>query len=213
MTKQTVSSYDAFLFDWDGTLSHTLDIWLDACHEVLTECGVNISRQEIGPRLGMWGTMLEGVPLHLKPEAQAKIVAIAHPQMTQAPLYASVESMLAELKAQHKKLALITASSREIIDIVLAHHNLLDLFDLVITSSDVKSNKPDPEGILFALDKLGIDAKRAVMLGDSDKDLGAAKNAGVDSILFYPESHQLIHEKVYLESFKPVRTITDWSEL
>jgi len=213
MTKHALSNYDAYLFDWDGTLSHTLDIWLDACHVVLTEYGVHISRQEIGPRLGMWGTMLDGVPIDLKPEAQDKIVAIAHPQMVHAPLYPGVEDMLASLKAQNKKLALITASAREVIDLVLTHNNLLDMFDLVITSNDVKVNKPDPEGVTFVLDKFGVDPKRAVMLGDSDKDLGAAQNAGIDSILFYPESHKIIHEKTFLESFKPVRTITDWSEL
>lgn len=208
-----MDKYDAYLFDWDGTLSHTLDIWMGATHDVLAQYGVVLSREEIGARLGVWDTMLAGVPADKREDAKAKIVAIAHPQMTQAPLYPGVESMLQALKDQNKKLALITASAREIIDIVLAHHNLLDMFNLVITSDDVKTNKPDPEGILFVLDSFGTDKDRAVMLGDSDKDLGAAQNAGIDSILFYPESHQLVHERRFLESFKPVRTITAWSDL
>lgn len=208
-----MDTYDAYLFDWDGTLSHSLDIWLDATHDVLCSYGIELSRSEIGPRLGVWETMLAGVPAEKFEEAKAGIVAIAHPQAAQAPLYPGAEAMLQRLKGQNKQLALITASGREIIDMVLAHHNLLDFFNLVITSDDVKANKPDPEGILFVLESFGVEKQKAVMLGDSDKDLGAAKNAGIDSILFYPESHQIVHERAFLESFGPACTITDWSEL
>lgn len=207
-----VTSYDAFLFDCDGTIVHTLDIWIDACSTVLQKHGVHISRQEIGARLGKWELMLAGIPESEFVAAQQEVAAIAHPQVTTAPLYPGVEQLLARLKDQHKKLALITASEREVIDLALAHHNLVQYFDLVITGSDITEHKPDPEGILFALRKFGISNEKAVMIGDSDKDLGAAKNADVDSVLFYPESHKAIHEKTHLESFGPEYVITDWAD-
>ena len=209
---QLTTSYDAFLFDCDGTLLHTLDIWIDACDTVLKNHGVHVSRQEIGARLGQWELMLEGIPEDKFAQAQQEVAAIAHPQAATAPLYPGVEALLARLKAQHKKLALITASDREVIDLVLAHHNLVSYFDLVITGSDITVHKPDPEGILFALRTFGIPNERAVMIGDSDKDLGAAKNADVDSVLFYPESHKIIHQKTFLESFGPKYVIADWAD-
>lgn len=208
-----VTSYDAFLFDCDGTLLHTLDIWIGACDTVLQKHGVHISRQEIGVRLGKWELMLEGIAEHDFKAAQQEVVAIAHPQVATAPLYPGVEAMLVRLKDQHKKLALITASEREVIDLVLVHHKLVQYFDLIITGSDITEHKPDPEGILLALRTFGISNERAVMLGDSDKDLGAAQNAVIDSVLFYPDSHKIIHEKNYLESFGPKYVITDWNEL
>lgn len=208
-----MKQYEAYLFDCDGTIIHTLDIWIDACHKVLTEYGVDISRSDIGPRLGKWELMLEGVPEASFTEAVDKVAAIAHPQVATAPLYPGIEMVLSHLKREHKKLALITASDREVIDLVLAHHSLVDMFDLVITANDIAEHKPDPEGILFTLKHFGVAKENAVMLGDSDKDLGAAKNAGIDSILFYPETHHLIHSKTYLESFNPVATITNWNEL
>lgn len=206
----SMKTYDAYLFDCDGTVVHTLDIWIDACQQVLTNHGVDVSRLEIGKRLGKWELMLAGVPEEEFDAAVQEVSAIAFPQVAKAPLYPGIEELLLHLKEEHKKLALITATDREVIDLVLAHHNLVELFDLVITADDITEHKPDPEGILFALKTFGVAKDRAVMLGDSDKDLGAAQNAGIDSILFYPESHESVHDKTYLESFGPVQTIHAW---
>lgn len=208
-----MKTYDAYLFDCDGTVVHTLDIWIDACHQVLADHGVDVPRSEIGKRLGKWELMLAGIPAEEFDAAVKEVGAIAFPQVAKAPLYSGIEALLSRLKREHKKLALITATDREVIDLVLAHHNLVDLFDLVITADDITEHKPDPEGILFALKTFGVEKTRAVMLGDSDKDLGAAQNAGIDSILFYPESHKLVHDRVFLESFNPTLTVAKWSEL
>jgi len=48
----------------------------------------------------------------------------------------------------------------------------------VVGSADVKRHKPDPEGLLFALDRLGVQPKDALFCGDTVLDAGAAKNAG-----------------------------------
>lgn len=207
-----MKQYEAYLFDCDGTIIHTLDIWIDACLEVLERHGVHISRLEMGRRLGKWDLMLRGVPEDEFQQAIQEVSAIAHPKAITAPLYEGIEAVLARLKTEHKKLALITATDREVIDLVLAHHSLVDMFDLVITANDVSEHKPSPEGILFALKTFGVHKDAAVMLGDSDKDLGAAKNAGIDSVLFYPESHGAVHDRAYLESFDPVQTIRSWKD-
>lgn len=179
-----MKNYDAYLFDWDGTLSNSLDIWLNALQQTLAKHGVHIGRQETATRLGVWELMLEGVPEAEFEAAKEEVTAIAHPQMITVPLYPDVALMLQTLKGRNKKIALITASGREVIDLVLAHHELVNYFDIIITGSDVQQHKPDPEGIKVVLEHFGIDKSKAVMLGDSDKDLGAAQNAGIDSILF-----------------------------
>ena len=77
----------------------------------------------------------------------------------------------------------------------------------------MKVHKPDPEGILSALEHLGVAKEKAVMLGDTDKDLGAAKNAGIDSILFYPKIHQQFYERQEFEAFEPAFVLESWNEL
>lgn len=52
-------------------------------------------------------------------------------------------------------------------------------FDLLVTSSDVKNNRPKPDMILFAMDKLNIkDAATVIKVGDSTIDIEEGRNAG-----------------------------------
>ena len=66
----------------------------------------------------------------------------------------------------------------------------------MVISEEIGHAKPHPAMILKAMEEAGVsDPRRAVVLGDSiTADIGAARNAGVDSILFtgggeVPEGH------------------------
>ena len=52
--------------------------------------------------------------------------------------------------------------------------------DVVIGLDDVKVTKPDPEGIVKAMELLGV--KKAVYIGDNITDIQAGKNAGIKTI-------------------------------
>ena len=52
-------------------------------------------------------------------------------------------------------------------------------FDLLVTSSDVSQNRPNPDMILFAMDKLNVvDAATVIKVGDSTIDIEEGRNAG-----------------------------------
>jgi phosphonatase-like hydrolase len=52
-------------------------------------------------------------------------------------------------------------------------------YDLLVTASDVTKNRPQPDMILYAMDKLNIhDADRIIKVGDSTIDIEEGKNAG-----------------------------------
>ncbi len=55
-------------------------------------------------------------------------------------------------------------------------------FDMVITADDVRKTKPDPEGIFAILSAIGEDHEDAFMIGDTEMDILAARNAGIKSI-------------------------------
>ena len=62
---------------------------------------------------------------------------------------------------------------------LLAPIGLNDLLEVVVTSTAVGAEKPDPRGILHALESLGIAANDALFVGDEDADADAAAAAGV----------------------------------
>ena len=84
------------------------------------------------------------------------------------------------------KIALVSNGLSAIQRGRLSRSPLLPLFDAIVISEEVGVAKPDPKLIEVALEMLGCtDKTQAVMMGDSaSADIGAAVNAGVDSIFF-----------------------------
>lgn len=74
-------------------------------------------------------------------------------------------------------------------------------------------HKPHPEPLEKALRLLGGTKTGAVMIGDSDKDLGAANNTGVDSILFYPSEHKKFYNLARLKQLNPTYVVDDFRQV
>ena len=56
-------------------------------------------------------------------------------------------------------------------------------FDAIITDSNVKNSKPNPEGYLLAAKKIGCDPKNCYVFEDSLQGLAAGHNAGVGAVI------------------------------
>lgn len=209
-----MKDYDAYLFDWDGTLSCTVEIWLEEIERQFAAYGLSITREENARHFGNLNSpLLFGLPEDQLSEFQSGIDKAAQARLYACPLYDDATTVLNSLKSEGKKLALVTTAQPRTLEVTLKPHGLESLFDIIINAADVAVLKPDPEGINKALKHLGVGKDRALMLGDTDKDLLAAKNAGIDSLLFYPDSHKLLHSLEDLSAHNPRFTIGRWQEL
>lgn len=207
--------YDIYLFDWDGTLADSTTIWIRTVQRQLALYGLHPTDEEIVRALGDWEHMkafgLDDAQLALVRDAGRKE---ALEQLPSAPLFDGGHDILQLLKQKKKKLAVVTSMHRPIIDLLVAHHGYGQLFDVVISGDDVQNLKPHPEALQLAMDKLGRRPhETALMLGDADRDILAAHQAGIDSLLFYPPEHQMFHDLEVLRSHKPTHVITNWKEL
>ena len=89
--------------------------------------------------------------------------------------------MLERLKKEGIKTAVVTNKMHEAaVDIV----NLFfgELIDVTIGQIDGVSQKPQPDGIYSALEKLDVSKEKSVYVGDSEVDCITAKNAGIPCI-------------------------------
>ena len=94
------------------------------------------------------------------------------------------------LKEQGLTLAIVTSKARlrehrgrpigAVVE--LKRVGLDGIFDLIVGHEDVQESKPSPAPILFARERLGLEATDALMVGDSHVDIQAAKAAGVASV-------------------------------
>jgi pyrophosphatase PpaX len=208
-----VKKYDYFLLDWDGNLARTLDIWLEACRIPLEKRGLHLTDEEIAASFGAVFEYLTAWGVTDIEQAIDEMDALAKQKLPDVALYPDALEVLEKLHANGKKIALITTSIHENIEHLLEKHYIAQFFDVVIAGDDVKHHKPHPEPLEKALEKLGGTKERAVMIGDSDKDLGAAKNASIDSILFYPEEHTKFYSLEKLETLSPTYVICDFRDV
>jgi beta-phosphoglucomutase-like phosphatase (HAD superfamily) len=76
--------------------------------------------------------------------------------------------------------AIVTGSSREELEMVMEAIGMSEEgFDAVLCDEDCARGKPDPEGYLRALDRLGVPAGEALVFEDSRPGIAAARMAGI----------------------------------
>ena len=76
-------------------------------------------------------------------------------------------------------LGIVSTKFRSPIQAVLRRENLFPKFDAIIGGDDVKQFKPDPEGLLLAINQLGAEAGSTLYVGDNVTDAETARRAGV----------------------------------
>jgi pyrophosphatase PpaX len=93
-----------------------------------------------------------------------------------------VVDVLEQLRAEGRKLGVVTAKRHATIELAFEAVPELGVFDVIVASDDTQRHKPHPEPILRALELLDARAEDAAYVGDSPFDVRAAKAAGVFAV-------------------------------
>jgi len=86
------------------------------------------------------------------------------------------------LKENGIKTGLATSAPDENVKLIFDELNLHGLFDIVVTSKDVKHGKPAPDIFILASEKLGCKPRECIVFEDSIAGLISAKNADMFAI-------------------------------
>ncbi len=179
----------AVLFDLDGTLTDTFELWYQAVAELVRRhSGRELDREEYRAR--WWGMDGRGKVRELlsPPEAEVERLyeELVDLLMEKVPLVRPLAGAREALEAlaAHVPLAVISNGPMRFLEAQLAHVGMADLFAAKIADAEPK---PNPGGILRACKALGVQPAEAVFVGDSRFDRQAAANAGVKCIII-PET-------------------------
>ncbi len=88
------------------------------------------------------------------------------------------------LKLQSRFLLAVATNRSNTIGTVMEQFGLTGLFDMVVSSLDVKKPKPDPESLFKILDFFELAPDEAVYVGDSQVDLEAAEASAIRFIAY-----------------------------
>ena len=173
------------LFDLDGTLIDSGAIILASFrHATQTVLRREIPDAELAALVG--GSNIHDQMRSID-EAQAdELVRVYRehnePLHDELEAFEGIEHVLAELKAEGRRLGIVTAKRRKTVELAFAVLPLEHYFDAVVTSDTTERHKPDPAPVLAALDRLGAEPSEAAFVGDSPFDVASGKAAGVFTV-------------------------------
>lgn len=96
-----------------------------------------------------------------------------------AELYPGVKDMLVSLREQGYRIGIVTTKFAYRVRNIMKKFDAEKLLDVVIGVGDVTKVKPDPEGLLLAVEQLGVKKEEVLYVGDSYVDAKAAEAAGM----------------------------------
>ena len=187
-------SVAAIVFDLDGVLIDSEQLWDEARQDLAAEHGIDWPEEASRAMMGMssreWPKYMAGeVGIPLSPdEVNEEVVRrMLRGYEDHLPLLPGAREAVERL-AGRWPLGLASSSNREIIDVVLDRMGVTDRFTATVSSEEVDRGKPAPDVYLEAARRLGIDAERCVAVEDSHNGILSAKAAGMRAIAI-PNPH------------------------
>ncbi len=183
----TVLRYRLLVFDWDGTLADSAAIIVEAIQLACADLGLPIptdaaARYVIG--LGLHDALRHVTPTLAErdyPALSARYRVHYLNRDPEIPLFAGAEMLLSSLNARGHALAVATGKSRRGLDRALEQAGIGARF-AATRCADEGFPKPNPDMLLYLMDRLGAAPAETLMIGDTTHDLMLAANAGVDAI-------------------------------
>jgi HAD superfamily hydrolase (TIGR01509 family) len=175
----------AILWDNDGVLVDTEQLFYEANRELFLPMGLELSEQHffdwyLADNCGAWH-LLDPVPSMAEMDAwrsernrrYALRLASEH-----IPAVDGVAEVLASL-APRLRMGVVTSSNHDHFHIIHGRLDLLRHFDFVLTHESYNHSKPSPEPYLLGLERLGVAPEDCVVVEDSPRGLQAATAAGM----------------------------------
>lgn len=176
----------AFLFDLDGTLIDSVYQHVVAWREALEQVGIHLSVWKLHRRIGMSGGLLVAALARELDGALDEAVLARLPGL-HADAYRRQFDSVRPLPGAAD---LLVALSRDGVPWAIATSGAersarpaLELLGVpaetpLITRDQVRHAKPDPDLFLTAAQRIGVDVRDSLVVGDSVWDLLAARRAG-----------------------------------
>lgn len=180
-------NYSAYLFDFDYTLADS-STGIVKCFRIVLERHGFLSVSEEAIRRTIGKTLEESFAI-LTGEHDAQTLKEWRSEYTteanrymnvNTRLYPDTLDTLRRLKADGARIGIISTKYRYRILDFFSDKVEPDFIDLVVGGEDVTHAKPHPEGLLAAMDRLGVSPSQVLYVGDSTVDALTAQAADTD---------------------------------
>jgi len=206
--------YRLIVFDWDGTLADSTALIAGALQNACVAIGR--PRPSLVDARYVIGLGLADALAHVAPglTADQSRELTGHYRRhyldgeAAIPLFDGAALLLADLDAAGFLLGVATGKTRMGLDRAIAASGLAGRFHAT-RCADEGFSKPHPDMLLALMDRLAVEPRETLMIGDTTHDLDLARNAGADAVAVAYGAH----EADGLASRGPLATVHSLAEL
>jgi beta-phosphoglucomutase-like phosphatase (HAD superfamily) len=201
-----ISKYKGFLFDLDGTLIDSLDLWDKADSDFWRMNGASLPENQseirqqflVEHRLREWTAFMldiHKIPKITPKQAEKQIDEGGRQMMRFAKYKNLANTFLHSLKQEWKQVGLISSSTGDVIETLKYNNEFTPDFKTffnksnVISRDDVTHTKPNPEPYLLGVERLGLEPCECIAFEDALSGTISATKAGLEVCVVY-DKHQ-----------------------
>ena len=181
------SSPRGIVFDCDGTLADTMPLHWRAWQVISRRHGFSLPEERF---YSLGGVPSRDILKMLSAEQGIALnpLAVSHEMEEEyLPLIAQVEpinSVVGVARENYGKIPMAVASggTKDIIEQVLEHLGIRELFQAIVTSEDVVNQKPAPDIFLEAARRIGVPQQFCRAYEDTDLGMQAIRAAGMEAV-------------------------------
>ncbi|MGJ0118665.1 HAD family hydrolase [Williamsia sp. MIQD14] len=187
-----MSGRRAALFDIDGTLVDSVYTHVAAWRDAFADNDLTLPHWEIHRRIGKDGGILVSELVEIADgdtgsddlesrlsDAHDRFYSERSEGLTVLP---GARDLVREAQRLGMVVVLATSAPDHELDLLRRLLDVDDLVDAVTSGADVETAKPDSTIVGIALDRAGVEAADAVMIGDATWDFVAASDRGVPGV-------------------------------
>ncbi|MCJ7609136.1 HAD family hydrolase [Candidatus Bathyarchaeota archaeon] len=186
-----LSKVKAFMFDLDGTLIQSAVDFVKLKRETIRRLSeLQVPTDELSEKMKTYEIMAKVRQLTASgkldlsyPEIVAETTLVWNrvelETVRNTERIPGAERALIQLRSKGMRIGVITRGCGDYAAKALRTTRLFSLVDIIIGRDDTVEAKPNPEPLLRAMSRLGVEAPETVMIGDSVDDAACAHKAGV----------------------------------
>jgi phosphoglycolate phosphatase len=206
-----MKNHQLIVFDWDGTLIDSEARIVNCMRAAITDLELparttEALRNVIG--LGLQEALNTLYPGHDDGLYQQLVERYRHHFLVQddtpSELFEGVTTLLDTLNERGHYLAVATGKGRVGLDKSMEETGLRDYFHFTRCADETRS-KPHPQMLQEIMERLGVDPRETLMVGDTEYDLQMANNAGAAALAV----SYGVHDKARLLACEPVACVDD----
>lgn len=177
--------YSYIIFDVDGTLLDTEFAVLSSLQKLVSEeLNKSYSFEELRFALGIPGEVALnklGITKILKSTEKWNIYLKEY--FHHVKIFDDIKETLVKLNEMGVSTGIVTSKTKEEFVDDFVPFGLSNYFKLVVSASDTKKHKPNPEPLLKFIELSGVDKSNTIYIGDTKYDRDCAIGAGIDFAL------------------------------